>query len=446
MPAQLSATPIQAALAASFASQGGGVDAACSTASHGNGKATLPDFFARLLNQQLAGQAIAAEGQGTEPADAAGLLTALSALSANPAAEALTAGNALAGGEAVGAADKARGDPTHAGHDDGLDNLDALLPFLDAMGLTRAATVVAENPASATEAHGQALPALGAGEAADTPPEVLAVPLTPAVAAAAISAAPPSSAEGKTGPRAPLLPASAAETARIATARPDQAVVTSPDESIVANATVPAGETAPTDKELSRGREFSSQLTAALDAAREQPRTPGSIAEAAQQIHAVASPKHIHTASASLPVAQAVGSAAWTEEIGNRVTWMTGRHEDRAELVMTPPEMGRVEVSLSVKGDQATASFVSGNPAVREALEAALPRLREVLADAGIQLGQAQVSADNARQGTQHEKTGGYPAFERGAAHDNASLAAQAGELSAGRGVKMGRGLVDIFA
>ena len=286
----------------------------------------------------------------------------------------------------------------------------------------------------------------GADEVADTPPEVLAVPLTPAVAAAAISAAPPSPPEGKTGPRAPLLPASAAETARIAIARPGQAAVTSPDESIVANATVPAGETAPTDKELSRGREFSSQLTAALDAAREQPRTPGSIAEAAQQIHAVASPKHIHTASASLPVAQAVGSAAWTEEIGNRVTWMTGRHEDRAELVMTPPEMGRVEVSLSVKGDQATASFVSGNPAVREALEAALPRLREVLADAGIQLGQAQVSADNARQGTQHEKTGGYPAFERGAAHDNASLAAQAGELSAGRGVKMGRGLVDIFA
>jgi flagellar hook-length control protein FliK len=48
---------------------------------------------------------------------------------------------------------------------------------------------------------------------------------------------------------------------------------------------------------------------------------------------------------------------------------------------------------LNVSNDSASASFSSAQPEVRAALEAAMPRLREMMADAGIQLGNATVSS-----------------------------------------------------
>ena len=120
--------------------------------------------------------------------------------------------------------------------------------------------------------------------------------------------------------------------------------------------------------------------------------------------------------------------------------------ESRAELVLNPPQMGRVEVSLSISGDQATASFVSANPTVREALEAAMPRLREILADAGIQLGQAQVGAENPHQSAQQEKNADNFGFDRATQSTEGPQQASTTAPSASSGLKIGRGLVDVFA
>lgn len=205
---------------------------------------------------------------------------------------------------------------------------------------------------------------------------------------------------------------------------------------------------APED-DLSAGREFSAQLVAAIGASKEQALTPGSMAAAVQQVISNHSPAASTAASHADPVvARPVGSSGWAEEIGNHVVWLANRSESRAELVLTPPQMGRVEISLTVKGDQAVASFVSSNPVVREALEAALPRLREVLADAGIQLGQTQVGAENARQWAQQDKHGDNSASDPARADlgDTAISPVSSGSLSTSPGLKGGRGLVDVFA
>jgi flagellar hook-length control protein FliK len=148
----------------------------------------------------------------------------------------------------------------------------------------------------------------------------------------------------------------------------------------------------------------------------------------------------------ALPIDQHVGAPGWGQEVGNRLVWMSNSTNSHAELVLTPPQMGRVEVSLSVTGDQATATFVSSNPVVREALEAAMPRLREILADAGIQLGQTQVGAENARQSAQQEKNGDNFASKRDIPSATGSSQLITAPQPAASGLKMGRGLVDIFA
>jgi flagellar hook-length control protein FliK len=103
-------------------------------------------------------------------------------------------------------------------------------------------------------------------------------------------------------------------------------------------------------------------------------------------------------------------------------------------------------VVLHVSNDQATASFFSAQPEVRQALETAFPRLREMMNDAGIQLGEATVSADTPRQNDTPERQAQrgapfIPPFIGG--NDAASSGLQTAQ---GAIRQSGRGLIDTFA
>ena len=88
-----------------------------------------------------------------------------------------------------------------------------------------------------------------------------------------------------------------------------------------------------------------------------------------------------------------------------------------------------------MNGEQTNASFVAASPAAREALEQALPRLREILADAGITLGQASVNAESPRNGRGQETVEARGETRRGEA-----------PTAAPQWTRRGNGLVDTFA
>jgi flagellar hook-length control protein FliK len=100
-------------------------------------------------------------------------------------------------------------------------------------------------------------------------------------------------------------------------------------------------------------------------------------------------------ATPQLPVHTPAGQQGWAEDVGNQVRWMLGRAESKAELVLTPPNMGKLEVSINLAGDQTTAQFIASSQAARDALERAMPQLREALQQAGIMLGDANVSTSS---------------------------------------------------
>lgn len=93
-----------------------------------------------------------------------------------------------------------------------------------------------------------------------------------------------------------------------------------------------------------------------------------------------------------------VGASGWSDAVGQKVVWMAGQHQQVAELHLNPPQLGPMEVRLTINNDQVSALFVSHQPAVREALEAAIPRLREMFAESGMMLGNAMVSSDSLPQ------------------------------------------------
>lgn len=96
--------------------------------------------------------------------------------------------------------------------------------------------------------------------------------------------------------------------------------------------------------------------------------------------------------TSSMNMQNSFGSTGWTQELGDKMVWMAGKQGHTSELILNPPSLGTVEVRLHVNGTDAGAQFFSANADVRNAIEAAMPKLREMLAGAGIALGEAMVS------------------------------------------------------
>ena len=151
-------------------------------------------------------------------------------------------------------------------------------------------------------------------------------------------------------------------------------------------------------------------------------------------------------ASSNMPVQAAVVTPVthdgWGDEFNQKVTWLATQHEQTAELHLNPPHLGPLDVVLNISGDQATALFTSPHAAVREAVEQAMPKLREMLADNGITLGNAMVNDQSPK-----EQQAGQADKQRSG---NGGLSGQAGDAvsasSVALPVRRHLGMVDTFA
>lgn len=243
---------------------------------------------------------------------------------------------------------------------------------------------------------------------------------------------------------APAVPATTEQPLRTATTQTGSVLEGSPRDAekplpVAANiaaATATAGK-APKDGATDAAvAEFETSLTAARE-----PQVPAS------PHMPVRSPQAAAPAPASAVVATPLGAPGWDGEVGSKITWMIARTETHAELVLNPPQLGRVEVSLTMNGDQATATFTSANASVREALENAMPRLREILQGAGVSLGQTQVGAESFQQAGGRQENGDNPARGHGREADVPMTGGIKGDENAPSDwLRRGNGLVDTFA
>ncbi|OLO11320.1 hypothetical protein BTW10_09500 [Chromohalobacter japonicus] len=112
-------------------------------------------------------------------------------------------------------------------------------------------------------------------------------------------------------------------------------------------------------------------------------------------------------ASATATLTPQVGMAEWGQSLGQQVVRMAQRGDQQVELRLHPAELGPLSVSLKM-GDQQQANlqFFSAHGAVRHALEAAIPQLREALADSGISLGETSVGEQDQFQQQSGEQQG----------------------------------------
>ncbi len=97
----------------------------------------------------------------------------------------------------------------------------------------------------------------------------------------------------------------------------------------------------------------------------------------------------------------------WGRDFSERILWLARSDQSRAEIRLNPRHLGPIQVQIQLDDDQAKVHIQAHHPATREAVEAALPKLRDSLAEAGIQLSDAQVSGqggENARRGDSQQR------------------------------------------
>ncbi|HWW08193.1 flagellar hook-length control protein FliK [Collimonas sp.] len=155
-------------------------------------------------------------------------------------------------------------------------------------------------------------------------------------------------------------------------------------------------------------------------------------------------------AAVKLALTPTVGSDGWGTALGKQVVWMGNTNNQSAELHLNPPDLGPLKVTLTINDNQAQATFVSAHQSVRSALEAALPQLRNSLAENGINLGNTSVSSDtqqsqqqSAFAQNQSGNRGSGSQFQAAAAISDLSAKAEPSPAVASRN---GNGKVDIFA
>ncbi|MBA3023905.1 MAG: flagellar hook-length control protein FliK [Gammaproteobacteria bacterium] len=154
------------------------------------------------------------------------------------------------------------------------------------------------------------------------------------------------------------------------------------------------------------------------------------------------------TAPASQPtqvtVATPMNQPQWSDDFSQKVTWLATQRMQSAELRLNPAQLGPLEVSLKLNGDQATMQFTSAHAGVREAIEQSIPRLRDMLADSGISLGSATVSDQAQKEQQRQGQAGG--ANGNGTGNTDNSLESDTPQVQATTILRRHDGVVDTFA
>ena len=93
-----------------------------------------------------------------------------------------------------------------------------------------------------------------------------------------------------------------------------------------------------------------------------------------------------------------VGHSAWEQSMAKQV-FQAGQHQlQTLQIRLNPANLGVLDVHIAVESDNTHIMFSSHHAVVREAVEGAIPRLREMFTASGMNLGDVNVANHNASQ------------------------------------------------
>jgi flagellar hook-length control protein FliK len=171
--------------------------------------------------------------------------------------------------------------------------------------------------------------------------------------------------------------------------------------------------------------------------------TPGTPQALASLVSGTSAQQPIYS-SAHATIATPLHQPAFAHDLSQRVMLFAGQRVQNAELAVTPADLGPIKVSIEMRGQEATLAFTAQHATTRAAIEDALPRLREMFADQGLQLAHAHVGDQRRQDSGRSGSNGSQAARDAGRIERPSSIGAGGtGGLPNAYGVR-GVGLIDI--
>ncbi|MEZ9681035.1 flagellar hook-length control protein FliK [Vibrio splendidus] len=94
------------------------------------------------------------------------------------------------------------------------------------------------------------------------------------------------------------------------------------------------------------------------------------------------------------------------EQVAEKVQMMMSKNLKNLDIRLDPPELGQMKIRMTMNNDVANVHFTVSNQQAREVIEQTLPRLREMLAQQGLQLADSSVQQQNSGQGQDRYNNG----------------------------------------
>jgi len=92
-------------------------------------------------------------------------------------------------------------------------------------------------------------------------------------------------------------------------------------------------------------------------------------------------------------------AARWHDALASRIQWLVDHDVGEAQIKLNPPELGAIDVKVSMLDDKTFVQMTAQSAAARDELSHSLPRLRELLSAGGLDLGGATVSGGRDERG-----------------------------------------------
>ena len=144
-----------------------------------------------------------------------------------------------------------------------------------------------------------------------------------------------------------------------------------------------------------------------------------------------------------LAITKPLAHPEWNRDLGERIVWMANRAIPTAEIKLNPPQLGPISVRIDVADDQATVVFTAQHVSTREAIEASMPRLREMMSAQQLNLVEVSIfqgsSSDQSRSPSQDFA---QTAQDRG---QGAAIDEVEQEIDSGQAI-VSKGLLSIYA
>ncbi|WP_419811797.1 flagellar hook-length control protein FliK [Bacterioplanoides sp.] len=137
----------------------------------------------------------------------------------------------------------------------------------------------------------------------------------------------------------------------------------------------------------------------------------------------------------------------WAPALGSRIVTMVADNIQQAEIHLDPPELGSMEIKMQVNQEQTSIQVQVQSTQVRDVLEANAQRLRDALAEQGMELAGFDVSQQQSDQQSAQQQAAQQQAESGPEGHQGGdNLVAAEGDEATTVTVRESDGLLDAYA